>query len=136
MAASWRAASIDEGIPMIKYAIGALVVVWVAFVARAAGAQADRPTSDSSAAPAANPAAPPDATRLASPAPAAATGASSPSQDADRAKTESPPIPLATSQKEVAAAAPSWFARPPLEVEVGAGKQVWKVTIYGFIEAD
>ncbi|HXX66561.1 MAG TPA: hypothetical protein VEK07_05245 [Polyangiaceae bacterium] len=60
--------------------------------------------------------------------PAASPGAQS--------KSEVPPIALPTRAGAAEEAAPSWFARPPLSVTAGQGARGWKVTLYGFIEAD
>lgn len=51
------------------------------------------------------------------------------------AATTAPPIALPARTEEASAPA-SWFARPPLSISVGQGDSRWRMTIYGFIEAD
>jgi hypothetical protein len=50
--------------------------------------------------------------------------------------TETPPLLLATREKQAAAAPESWFSRTPLTLSVGEGKQQWRATIYGFVQVD
>jgi hypothetical protein len=52
------------------------------------------------------------------------------------AEKATPPISLASRAAEANLPAASWFARAPLSVTVGEGSQRWRMTVYGFIEAD
>jgi hypothetical protein len=54
--------------------------------------------------------------------------------ETDRSKVETPPVSLA--KREPQAAAPSWFARPPLVITTDKGREGWQLTLYGFVEAD
>ena len=121
---------------MVRLATSRLAVVAMALVVEAADAQPPVPSPDSTASPPANSASPVETTSPPVAAPPPSPGPASPSQAADQSKSESPPVTLAAREKQAAAAAPSWFARPPLEVAVGAGNHTWDFTIYGFIEAD
>src|SRR5882672_2434381 len=56
--------------------------------------------------------------------------------EADRPTVETPPVSLAKREQQTAAAAPSWFARPPLTISLGEGHNAWRLTFYGFVEAD
>jgi hypothetical protein len=56
--------------------------------------------------------------------------------DAREPKGEMPPLALPLREQESVEASPSWFARAPLAVSFGHGRQKWEVTIYGFVEAD
>lgn len=51
-------------------------------------------------------------------------------------KAVEPPIALSSRAQAAAAGAPSWFTRPPLSLSVGEGDRGWRVTLYGFVEAD
>jgi hypothetical protein len=88
----------------------------------AAPAEAVAPAETAPAAPAPAPAAVPEA---AAPAPTPAHSAEPPLPA---------PLPAATSPSEAAPA--SWFARPPLTLVVGEGARQFKLTVFGFVEAD
>jgi hypothetical protein len=55
-------------------------------------------------------------------------------------KAETPPLPLPERSEEKTTdeehPAPSWFARPPLAIAIGHGAKTWRVTLYGFVQAD
>jgi hypothetical protein len=63
-----------------------------------------------------------------------APGPAVPLPAATPAPVELAPAPPAPSPAATAPA--SWFARPPLAVIVGEGNRQFKLTVYGFIEAD
>jgi len=73
----------------------------------------------------------------AAPAPAPSTVPAPPPAGADRGGTEAQPRPLHGAPESVSAAAPgSWFARPPLTLSAGQGADAWRLTLFGFVEAD
>jgi hypothetical protein len=55
--------------------------------------------------------------------------------DEQRSKKLTPPIPLPTRQAATPDAVNPWFVRPPLVLTAGANSG-WKLTFYGFAEAD
>jgi hypothetical protein len=59
-----------------------------------------------------------------------------PERPPEQRESQTPPIALVTRQTEVERAAPSWFVRPPITVNIGQGDAAWLLTIYGFVEAD
>ena len=65
------------------------------------------------------------------PAPASTPPVSSPSSG-----TASPPTSLAAREAEASTPPTSWFARAPLAVSIGEGSHRWRMTVYGFVEAD
>jgi hypothetical protein len=69
----------------------------------------------------------PTAAPVETPPPPAATTAAPP------AATPAPPAPVPPPSETAPA---SWFARPPLTIIVGEGSRQFKLTFYGFVEAD
>jgi hypothetical protein len=55
--------------------------------------------------------------------------------DEQRSKQLTPPVPQPTRQAAPPAPVNPWFVRPPIVVTAGAAAD-WKLTIYGFAEAD
>ena len=58
-----------------------------------------------------------------------------PAKPAQNPGTEATPLP-AVESAEAESSEASWFERAPLTLSLGAGKQKWALTFYGFIEAD
>jgi hypothetical protein len=74
-----------------------------------------------------------------SPPPAPSSAAPSPPLPpaAARGGTEAEPRISNGGPESVPAAAPgSWFARPPLTIAMGQGADTWRLTFFGFVEAD
>jgi hypothetical protein len=104
------------------------LVAAVLIIAGGAGlARADEPVDKGSAEEAIAPAAAPVETPTSATPPPAATTA------APAAAAPEPP-PLVQAPAETAPA--SWFARPPIAIIVGEGSRQFKLTLYGFVEAD
>jgi len=60
-----------------------------------------------------------------------------PPPPADRAMTEAQPRPSHSGPESAPAYPPgSWFARAPLTIAVGQGEGTWRLTFFGFVEAD
>jgi hypothetical protein len=70
------------------------------------------------------------------PAPSSAATSPPPPPPADRAATEPRPSNGGGPESVPAATPGSWFARPPLTVAVGQGADTWRLTFFGFVEAD
>jgi hypothetical protein len=89
-------------------------------------ARADEPSDKNPAEDAIAPAAAPAEAPSTAPPPAATTAA-------PPATTPAPPTPVPAPAETAPA---SWFARPPLALVVGEGARQFKLTFYGFVEAD
>ena len=72
------------------------------------------------------------------PAPAAAPStAPAPPQAATGVEAEAQPRPSHSAPESAPASPPgSWFARAPLTIAVGQGAETWRLTFFGFVEAD
>jgi hypothetical protein len=62
--------------------------------------------------------------------------ATAPVETAAAAAVATPPAPPAPVPALAQTAPASWFARPPLAIIVGEGDRQFKLTLYGFVEAD
>jgi hypothetical protein len=71
------------------------------------------------------------------PSPASAEEKRPPARESDeqRSKALTPPIPRPTREPSAEAPVNPWFVRPPLMLTAGAQND-WKLTLYGFAEAD
>jgi hypothetical protein len=70
------------------------------------------------------------------PAPSSAPPSPAPPPPADRAAPEPRPSNGGGPESVPAATPGSWFARPPLTIALGQGADTWKLTFFGFVEAD
>jgi hypothetical protein len=104
----------------------ALIAAALILAGGAGLARADEPSDKNPAEDASAPAAAPVEAPSTAPPPAATTAA-------PPAATPAPPA-LVPAPAETAPA--SWFARPPLALVVGEGARQFKLTFYGFVEAD
>ena len=72
-----------------------------------------------------------------SPTPPPSTAPAPTAQAADRVETEAQPRPSHSAPESAPVSPPgSWFARAPLTIAVGQGTETWKLTFFGFVEAD
>ena len=73
----------------------------------------------------------------AAPLPPPSTAPAEPPVPADRVETDGEPRSSHGALESLSAAPPgSWFARPPLTISAGQGEGTWRLTIFGFVEAD
>jgi hypothetical protein len=69
------------------------------------------------------------------PASAPSAGSSEPSPPQEQ-PPKTPPSPPGVPEESDETEPLSWFSRPPLTVTVGRGKNQWRATLFGFVEAD